>query len=161
RAARTSSADAPAQPARGTCWGEGVRRRNVWAVSTHRTKRRRQRRDMKLIVNSDQSLQDAIGELRQQYGAKRYVSVQITAGKSRTLDQNAIAHVWYSQVARELREDDESGVKAYCKLHFGVPILRGESDEFREKYDRLIKPMRYDEKLELMEWFPVTSLMTT
>jgi hypothetical protein len=116
---------------------------------------------MKLIVNSDQSLQDAIGELRQQYGAKRYVSVQITAGKSRTLDQNAIAHVWYSQVARELREDDEGGVKAYCKLHFGVPILRGESDEFREKYDRLIKPMRYDEKLELMEWFPVTSLMTT
>lgn len=116
---------------------------------------------MKLIVNSDQSLQDAIGELRQQYGAKRYVSVQITAGKSRTLDQNAIAHVWYEQVARELREDDAAGVKCFCKLHFGVPILRDESDEFREKYDRLIKPMRYDEKLELMEWFPVTSLMTT
>lgn len=116
---------------------------------------------MKLIVNSDQSLQDAIGELRQQYGAKRYVSVQITAGKSRTLDQNAIAHVWYEQVARELREDDAAGVKCFCKLHFGVPILRDESDVFREKYDRLIKPMRYDEKLELMEWFPVTSLMTT
>jgi len=116
---------------------------------------------MKLIVNSDQSLQDAIGELRQQYGAKRYVSVQITAGKARTLDQNAIAHVWYEQVARELREDDAAGVKCFCKLHFGVPILRSESDEFREKYDRLIKPMRYDEKLELMEWFPVTSLMTT
>lgn len=116
---------------------------------------------MKLIVNSDQSLQEAIGELRQQYGAKRYVSVQITAGKSRTLDQNAIAHVWYEQVARELREDDAAGVKCFCKLHFGVPILRDESDEFREKYDRLIKPMRYDEKLELMEWFPVTSLMTT
>jgi len=116
---------------------------------------------MKLIVNSDQSLQEAIGELRQQYGAKRYVSVQITAGKARTLDQNAIAHVWYEQVARELREDDAAGVKCFCKLHFGVPILRSESDEFREKYDRLIKPMRYDEKLELMEWFPVTSLMTT
>ena len=116
---------------------------------------------MKLIVNSDQSLQDAIGELRQQYGAKRYVSVQITAGKARTLDQNAIAHVWYEQVARELREDDAAGVKCFCKLHFGVPILRDENDEFREKYDRIIKPMRYDEKLELMEWFPVTSLMTT
>lgn len=38
---------------------------------------------MKLIVNSYQSLQDAIGELRQQYGARKYVSVQITADRMR------------------------------------------------------------------------------
>ena len=51
-------------------------------------------------------------------------------------------------------------MKWFCKLHFGVPILRM-GDEFREKYDRAVKPMAYEDKLTLMEWFPVTSLMTT
>lgn len=116
---------------------------------------------MKIIVNSDAALQTAIGELRETYKAKRYVSVKITAGKSRSLDQNAISHTWYGQVARELREDDEAGVKAFCKLHFGVPILRDADDDFRAKYDAVVKPMAYADKLVLMEWFPVTSLMTT
>ena len=116
---------------------------------------------MKLIVNSYQSLQEAIGELRQQYGAKQYVSVSITTGKSRSLDQNAISHAWYAQVARELREGTEAHVKAECKLWFGVPILRRDDDEFREKYDRIVKPMSYENKLDLMDWFPITSLMKT
>ncbi|WP_401733486.1 hypothetical protein [Stenotrophomonas muris] len=52
-------------------------------------------------------------------------------------------------------------MKSFCKLHFGVPILRAEDDEFRAKYDKAVKPMAYEDKLILMEWFPVTSLMTT
>lgn len=116
---------------------------------------------MKLIVNSEPSLQTAIGELREQFRTRKYLTVNVTHGKHRSLDQNAISHAWYSQVAKELREDSELGVKCFCKLHFGVPILRMGSDEFREKYDRAVKPMDYPDKLTLMEWFPVTSLMTT
>ena len=116
---------------------------------------------MKLIINSETSLQRAIGELREQFRARKYLTVSLMHGKKRSLDQNAISHAWYHQVANELREDTPLGVKSFCKLHMGIPILRAESDDFREKYDRVVKPMSYPDKLELMEWFPVTSLMTT
>ena len=116
---------------------------------------------MKMIVNSASALQAAIGELREAYSTRRYVTLTIRDGKPRSLDQNAISHVWYEQVAQELREDSVLGVKSFCKLHFGVPILRAEDDEFRAKYDRVVKPMAYEDKLTLMEWFPVTSLMRT
>ena len=116
---------------------------------------------MKLIINSDESLQRAIGELREQFRTRKYITVTVMHGKKRSLDQNAISHAWYSQVANELREDTPLGVKSFCKLHFGVPILRSELDGFREKYWSVVKPMSYPDKLELMEWFPVTSLMTT
>ena len=33
--------------------------------------------------------------------------------------------------------------------------------KFRTPVDRAVKPMDYPDKLTLMEWFPVTSLMTT
>lgn len=116
---------------------------------------------MKLIINSETSLQRAIGELREQFRTRKYLTVDVMHGKKRSLDQNAISHAWYHQVANELREDTPLGVKSFCKLHMGIPILRAESDDFREKYDRVVKPMDYPDKLELMEWFPVTSLMTT
>lgn len=117
--------------------------------------------EVKHIVNSDAALQTAIGDLRETYKARKFVSVNITAGKGRSLDQNSISHAWYGQIARELREDNEGGVKAFCKLHFGVPILRDADDDFRAKYDKAVRPMAYEDKLTLMEWFPVTSLMTT
>lgn len=116
---------------------------------------------MRLTVNSDAALQNAIGELREQYKAKRFITVNLSSGKARTLDQNAISHTWYEQIAAELREDTALGVKSFCKLHFGVPILRTEDADFREKYDAAVKPMTYANKLILMEWFPVTSLMKT
>lgn len=116
---------------------------------------------MKLIVNSETSLQSAIGELREAFRQRKYLTVSVAEGKSRSLDQNAISHAWYEQVARELREDTALAVKCFCKLHFGVPILRLADEDFRAKYDRAVKPMAYEDKLTLMEWFPVTSLMTT
>lgn len=116
---------------------------------------------MKLIINSEIALQSAVGQLREQFKDRKYLTVSITHGKARSLDQNAISHAWYEQVSRELREDTPLGVKAFCKLTMGVPILRAEDDEFRAKYDKAVKPMAYEDKLILMEWFPVTSLMTT
>lgn len=116
---------------------------------------------MKLIINSEIALQSAVGQLREQFKDRKYLTVSITHGKTRSLDQNAISHAWYEQVSRELREDSPLGVKSFCKLHFGVPILRAEDDDFRAKYDKVVKPMAYEDKLILMEWFPVTSLMTT
>ena len=52
-------------------------------------------------------------------------------------------------------------VKNISKLHCGVPLLRAEDDFFREKWDRLIKKhFSYEQKIELIEWVQVTSLMS-
>lgn len=115
-----------------------------------------------LIINSETSLQDAIGQLREWFKERRYFSIRAKFGKGRSVDQNSVSHCWYAQVARELREDDARGVKRYCKLHFGVPILRAEDDDFREAYDGSIKSsLTYEQKLVAMDMLSVTSLMTT
>jgi hypothetical protein len=112
------------------------------------------------VANSDVSLQRLIGDLREQFRLHKYLKVRVIAGTKRSLSQNDISHAWYEQVSRELREDTALGVKCESKLVCGVPILRAEDAEFRATYDRLIRPMGYADKLELMKVLPVSSLMT-
>lgn len=115
-----------------------------------------------MIVNSTESLQRMIGTLRTQWQEHKYLRVTVKIGKHRSLDANAVTHVWYGQIARESGDLTEAEVKAFCKLNYGVPILRSEDEEFREQYNRLIlHRYTYAEKLEMMRMLPVTSLMTT
>ena len=111
-------------------------------------------------LNSETSLQAFLGDIRTLYQENKFVKVSAKTGKARSLDQNAISHAWYEQLARELKEDDALGWKCYCKLHHGVPILRAEDEEFRECYDQTLKAMSYEKKLSVMRYFPVTSIMT-
>lgn len=112
------------------------------------------------VINSESSLQSAIGDLREMWNTYKFVKLNAKTGKARSLDQNAISHAWYEQIARELREDDIIGWKCYCKLHHGVPIIRAEDEEFREAYDAVIKRLTYEQKLIAMKHWPVTSIMT-
>ncbi len=113
-----------------------------------------------ITVNSDRTLQLAIGELRSQYATHRYVKQILKNGKPRSLDQNALSFAWYEQMANELREDDATGWRSYCKLHHAVPIMRTDDEEFRQVYDLSIKGLAYEQKLAAMKFFPVTSLMS-
>lgn len=114
---------------------------------------------MQAVINSDESLQRFIGAIREQYQSHRYLRASVKTGKARSLPQNNITHAWYEQIARELREDDALGWKSYCKLHHGVPLLRAEDGEYRDIYDDAIKGLGYEQKLKVMRYFPVTSLM--
>jgi hypothetical protein len=81
--------------------------------------------------------------------------------KDRSSNQNRLQYKWFLE-AQQQGDMKAFEVRAYCKLHLGVPILRRDSEDYREKYDRLIKPMGYEQKLELMVEpfeFPVTSAM--
>lgn len=111
-------------------------------------------------INSESALQSFIGDIRQLFGQHRYIKASVKTGKARSLDQNAISHTWYEQIARECREDDALGYKCYCKLHHGVPILRAEDEAFRTFYDEAIKGLSYEQKFQAMKFIPVTSLMT-
>lgn len=79
--------------------------------------------------------------------------------RDRSVEQNAVAHGWYAKVSRELKEDTPEGVKRFCKLNFGIPILRADPDfdGFYQHLDRLT----YEQQLEAMKYLDVTSLMTT
>ena len=116
---------------------------------------------MKYIAITDRELSQMIGDLREMHKATGYLEVVASNEKKRSLDQNAISHTWYTQVSVELREQSVRDVKRECKLLYGVPILRAESEEFRELYDSLVKGrFSYEEKLQMMDLLPVTSLMT-
>lgn len=88
--------------------------------------------------------------------------------EKRSTDQNRLQRLWINEAA----EQDTIGMtaeeyRAYCKLHFGVPMLRNENDTFAELYDSKIRdrvpPYSYEQKLEFMAipWdMHVTRLMT-
>jgi hypothetical protein len=93
-------------------------------------------------------------------GRKRPFTVDITDGRDRSAEQNRLAFKWYVEISDQTGEDRED-VRARCKLEIGVPILREAHDKFRATYDRLVRPLAYSEKLELVRdtELPVTSLM--
>lgn len=75
--------------------------------------------------------------------------------------QNALSFAWYAELANNLKEDTASGYRCFCKLHFGIGIMRADDEEFRKVYDTVIKKLSYEEKLKIMAILPVTSLMNT
>lgn len=80
----------------------------------------------------------------------------------RSLDQNRLQRAWLGELAEQGDMSAEE-YRAFCKLHFGVPILRHENDKFRQAYDTKVKWRAYEEKLGFMAEpfdFPVTRLMT-
>lgn len=93
-------------------------------------------------------------------GRKRPFTVDITEGRDRSNEQNRLAFKWYIEISDQTGEDRED-VRARCKLEIGVPILREAHERFRATYDRLIRPLDYAEKLDLIRdtEMPVTSLM--
>lgn len=91
-------------------------------------------------------------------------TVNVTKGKDRSIEQNRLQRLWLNEIAEQLGDDSAEGYRAYCKLHFGVPILRAENEKFCAAYDKYIRPLPYETKLAYMAVpldFPVSRLMTT
>jgi hypothetical protein len=92
-------------------------------------------------------------------GRKKPFTVDVTDGRDRSSEQNKLAFKWYKEVSEQTGEDIED-VRARCKLEIGVPILR-ENEDFRRTYDRLVRPLPYPDKIDLIKAtdLPVTRLM--
>lgn len=92
------------------------------------------------------------------------LTVTLVKGGKRTLKQNKLQRLWMGEIAEQLGDQTPEEVRGYCKLTIGVPILRAENDEFRERYDAIVRPLPYEQKLALMMEpldFPITRLMNT
>jgi len=94
-------------------------------------------------------------------GQKLPMTVTWSHGKHRTAAQNALQWMWCGEIAEQLGDRDAAAVQAEFKLEIGVPILRAENDDFREKYDSTIRGLTYEQKITVMREFsfPVSSLM--
>lgn len=91
-------------------------------------------------------------------------TVSITDGKHRSTEQNRLQQMWMKEISDQRGDITPEEARGYCKLHLGVPILRAENDYFRERYDEIVRPLPYPQKLALMMVpldMPVTRLMTT
>lgn len=92
------------------------------------------------------------------------LTVSLSKGGKRTLRQNKLQRLWLNEIAEQLGDQTPEEVRGYCKLTIGVPILRAENETFRERYDAIVRPLPYEQKLGLMMEpldFPITRLMTT
>jgi hypothetical protein len=90
-------------------------------------------------------------------------AASVFEGSKRSLAQNRLQRLLCNEIASQWEGHSPEYVRAYCKLTIGVPLLSEDSEAFRETYDRLLKPMAFEQKIEIMAEpmdLPVTRIMT-
>ncbi|MFS2326652.1 hypothetical protein U2P60_14750 [Brucella sp. H1_1004] len=91
------------------------------------------------------------------------ITINVTASGKRSSKQNRLNRKWMLDIADQVDGWSTEYARGYCKLHFGIPILRNEDEEFCREYDALVRPLPYEHKIKLMMVpfdFGVTRLMT-
>lgn len=120
----------------------------------------------RISVNSAAKLSDAITRLAAAFREHKFLVVSFRPGRDRTLDQNALWFAMYQRIAQMTEIGDVEDARRYCKLHFGVPIMRKADEDFRHAWGVSFLMLTYETKLELMgpcalfgpDGFPVTRL---
>ena len=98
-----------------------------------------------------------VGQLR--LAGKKPLFQQVQ--EKRSLSQNDMIYALYKQISEQCEDQSIREIRHECKLRFGVPILRAGNEKFKAMYDKAIKEtLTYEEKLEAMEFLPVTRLMS-
>ena len=111
-------------------------------------------------ISSSDTLLNALEWVKALHNKHGYVKISATVGK-RSLDKNALAYVWYADISRFKQDESPIEVRCFCKLHFGVPILRAENEAFAEYYNKFVlHQATYEEKLRFMMFCDITSIMT-
>jgi hypothetical protein len=87
--------------------------------------------------------------------------VKITDGRPRSYEQNRLMWMWASEAATQRQGMTAREVQSEWKLIFGTPALCAENDGFAAAWANIDRKLTYEEKLELMNYFSVTSLMTS
>ena len=99
----------------------------------------------------DKPAQDVLGN-------RTSFEVQIPV-RGRSLPMNSLWAVWYSLIGKESGQTTEE-VKRECKLLYGVPILCAEDEAFRRVWEAKFAGDTYEQKLFMMRYLPVTSLLS-
>ena len=92
----------------------------------------------------------------EQLDAGNPITVSIATSAS-TEQQNHMQWALYRDIAAHVGDQTVNEIQCYCKLHFGVGILKAADPEFCEYYDAHFKGLTYEAKLKLMEYLDITS----
>ena len=109
-----------------------------------------------MIINSKQSLSDAIIELKNDFEQHKWLQVKVSKG-SRTLRMNA----WWNKAYDMLgRQGDMTLVeyRRHCKYTFGLPILFADDQETADIWRTVFKSVDYEQRLIMMDKMDVTKL---
>jgi hypothetical protein len=112
----------------------------------------------RFVIENEQDRQMAINDLR-----RRAFPFTVTSkdGRPRSYKQNRLMRQWCNDLAEQGDMTAEE-YRGYNKAYFGIPILLRDDEEFAERYERVVRPLDYETKLQLMQApfdFPVTRLM--
>lgn len=114
--------------------------------------------NIKQKINSLKSLEEWQKKEREFFNEHKYINC--SASDRRSLDQNALVHVWYKDIA-DHRDVDVITVRRECKLNYGTQILRADDESLNWVYSKTIDRIRYEKKLIIMDGFQITSIMST
>jgi hypothetical protein len=95
-------------------------------------------------------------------GQKLPLTARIEHVGNRTAKQNRLNRQWMQDISAQ-KGDTPEYWRGYCKLHFGVAVLKQDDETFAAEYDTVIKPLPYEAKLKLMQEpfdFGITRRMT-
>tara|TARA_B110000259_G_scaffold120883_1_gene137287 strand:+ start:15660 stop:16163 length:504 start_codon:yes stop_codon:yes gene_type:complete len=87
----------------------------------------------------------------------------MTKDQFRSVEQNRLQYRWYGDLEKQ-GDQTAQEYRAYSKAFFGIPILLAEDEEFRDSYNKTVKPLSYEIKMALMLEpiaLPITSRMNT
>ena len=85
--------------------------------------------------------------------------MEIREGSDRSLEQNRTAWMHYGEIAKHHGMTPEEAHRL-CKLRYGVPILRRDSEEFEATWTRIAIPLSDADQLRIVGLIDVTSVMT-
>jgi hypothetical protein len=88
------------------------------------------------------------------------ITVTWKQGRDRSHEQNRTQFLWAREFAEAMGDRTIDEVRCDWKLRHGVPIMRAEDAAFCETYDAHLRGLPFEAKLKLMQYIPVTSLMT-
>lgn len=112
-----------------------------------------------MTVNSASTAKNCGEWVNELFKKHKWLKISIET-KRRSLDSNALSHVWYGEIARFMSIGREEA-HDYCKLNFGVPILRADP-----KPNAFFQAIGFDEysypkQMAAMKYIQVTSLFST
>lgn len=81
---------------------------------------------------------------------KGVYTITIKEGRTRTLNQNAILHKWFGEIATHFGDRTANNVKATCNVDYGVNI-RCRDPVFNFIWTNSIAPLPYEKQVAFFE----------
>jgi len=111
---------------------------------------------MKYAIRTEPQRAEAIRALE---SASLPCRMELREGADRSLEQNRLAFLHYGEIGKHYGLSVDEAHRL-CKLRYGAPILRRDSEEFEDTWQRVIAPLDHEDQMRAMGLIDVTSIMT-